>query len=160
MLSRVAGALLAGLILSACSSRPTEPRYLYPPAASCPPLAAAGEAVPLPADFRPVTAARCDFDPIAALRSPGPNGTRPEYTMYRSAGPLDALATALRLPPPTHDGGDLICTTQLERPVFLALTDGSGKTVVPAIPASPCGFRLPEVTTALQTTTWTEIKTR
>ena len=157
MLRRVAAALLAAVILSACSSsRHSEPRYLYPPAVSCPPLTAAGEAAPLTADFRPVAAARCDFDPIAAVRSPGPTG----YTMYRSAGSLDALAAALRIPPPTHDGGDLICTTQFESPVFLALTDGSGKAVVPAIPATPCGFRLPEVTSALQTTTWTEIKTR
>ena len=60
------------------------------------------------------------------------------------------------LPPPTHTGGDLICTAQLEAPVFFALTDGSGKTVVPAIPATPCGFRLPEVDDAIKTVAWTK----
>lgn len=148
----------AGLILAGCSSSGrTEPRYLYPPADTCPPVQeSAGEILPLAVDFRPISAVRCDFDLIAVLRSAGPSGNRHEYTMYRSDGPLDALIAALRIPPPTHDGGDLICTTQLEAPVFLALTDGSGKTVVPAIPATPCGFRLPDVTAAIKAMSWTE----
>jgi len=155
---------LAGLTVSGCSpDRRTEPRYLYPPAAACPPVreqADAGEILPLAVGFRPISAVRCDFDVVAGLRSAGPNGVRHEYTMYRSQGPLDALVAALRIPPPTYAGDDLICTLQLESPVFLALTDGSGQTVVPAIPATPCGFRLPEVDAAIQAITWVEIESR
>ncbi len=77
--------------------------------------------------------------------------------MYRLEGPLDALFVALRIPPPAHTGGDLICTTQLEAPVFFALTDRSGKTVVPAVPATPCGFRRPEVDAAVKATSWTRM---
>jgi hypothetical protein len=156
--------VLSGLILAGCSSdRRIEPRYLYPPAASCPPVqeqADAGEILPLPVDFRPITAVRCVFDLIAGLRSAGPSGVRHEYTMYRSDGPLDALGAALRILPPTRTDGDLICTLQLESPVFLALTDGSGKTVVPAIPATPCGTRLPEVDAAIGAMTWLEVESR
>jgi hypothetical protein len=157
--------VLSGLILAGCSSdRRTEPRYLYPPAASCPPVqqqADAGEIRPLPVNFRPVTAVRCVFDVVAGLRSAGPNGVRHEYRMYRSDGPMDALVAALRIPPPTQaDDDDLICTLQLESPVFLALTDGSGKTVVPAIPATPCGFRLPEVDAAIRAMTWLTVESR
>jgi hypothetical protein len=159
VLRRASGALLAGLILSGCSSsRHSEPRYLYPPAASCPAVTGAGEILPPAVDFRPVTAVRCDFDPIAGLRSAGPNGVRREYTTYRSVGPVDALVAALRILPPTQDGDDLVCTLQLEAPVFLALSDESGKTVVPAIPATPCGFPLAEVDAAIQGTTWAEVK--
>jgi hypothetical protein len=156
--------VLAGLGLAGCSSSGrTEPRYLYPPGTSCPPvqeLAGEGEILPLAVDFRPITAVRCDVDVIADLRSVGPSGTGHEYTTYRSDGSLDALLAALRMTPPTHAGGDLICTTQLESPVFLALTDGSGKTVVPAIPATPCGFRLPEVNAAIKAVSWTQTGSR
>jgi hypothetical protein len=149
------------LLLAGCSGSPSEPLYLNPPAGACSVSGTLGTEVPsapLAADFRPVSAVRCVvglvFATTPATRSPGGLAER---RLARSSGPFDALVAALRTPPPTHSGGDLICTLQYEVPVFVALTDATGRTVVPAVPATPCGFRLPEVNAAIDAMTWVPI---
>jgi hypothetical protein len=163
---RTAAAVL--LLLAGCSGGGGEPLYLNPPAGACSADGTLGSVVPsapLEADFRPVSAVRCVVglafvttpptgSPAGPTGSPaGPAGRR----LARSDGPFDALVAALRTPPPTHSGGDLICTLQYEVPVFVALTDATGLTVVPAVPATPCGFRLPEVNAAIDAMTWVPI---
>ena len=155
--------LICVLVLAGCAGAPTEPRYLYPPVAACPavnPHVPVAPPAPLAADFRPVSAARCTFDPVAIASPEGVSGGWAWLTVLRSDGPFDALVSALRLPPETHRGGELVCPASLQAVLYLALTDASGHTVVPAIPANPCGFRLAAVDRAVEALTWRTVEKR
>jgi hypothetical protein len=158
----VRGLLVAVLNLAACSEGPQRTPYLPQTAEPCPAvdaLAAQRSAQPLPADFRPVSAVRCTF----ALAGPGSAASSASglvwATSQRSAGPFGALVRALRLLPQKQDGNP-VCPAVLAVPVLLALTDESGSTVVPALPATVCRNPRPEVQSALDTLAWTEIDHR
>jgi hypothetical protein len=129
------------------------PRYLNP-AGSCPGVDASAERMadqPLPADFVPESAVLCNT-PLPAY----PSGvTVPAPPARRSTGPFGDLLKALREPPPKPPGGELACPAMMQAPIVLALTDASGRTVLPAIPATACGFRTPAVDSAVQALTWT-----
>jgi hypothetical protein len=157
---RIGVVLVAVLaVAAACSSGSGRAPYLTQPAASCPTvdgLAARRSADPLPADFRPVSAVRCTFRlavaPSAGSSSPG----FAWVAAQRSAGPMDDLVRALRLPPQRHDGTP-VCAAIFVIPVLLALTDASGTTLLPALPGTMCRSPLPEVQAALDALTWVEI---
>jgi hypothetical protein len=149
--------------LAGCTQTVSEPRFLYPPKASCPavdPRRPVPAAAPLAADFQPVSAALCTFDAVAMATPGGEGGGWAWRSVQRADGPLDALVTALRMPPPRHRGNAMACPAMAQGPMFLALTDASGQVVIPAIPADACGFRLPEVDRAIDELTWVTIDSR
>jgi hypothetical protein len=155
--------LLCVLVLAGCAGGRTTPRYLYPPLAACPavnPHVPLAPPAPLAAGFRPVAAAKCTFDPVAIASPQGVRGDWAWRTVQRSDGPFDALVSALRTPPETHRGGRLACPASIQAVFYLALTDASGHTVVPAIPATPCGFRLAAVDQAVEAMTWRTVERR
>jgi hypothetical protein len=47
-----------------------------------------------------------------------------------------------------------------QAPMFIALTDVSGRAVIPAIPADPCGFRLASVDKAVERMRWVTVESR
>ncbi len=152
-------AVLAG----GCAQTWSEPRYVYPPQASCPavnPHLPIPEPAPLTADFRPVTAAICTYDALALANQGGLSGGWAWRSVRKTDGPLDALLTALRTPPPRQRGADPACPAMAQAPMALALTDAAGQVVIPAIPADACGFRLPEVERAIEALTWVTIDER
>lgn len=149
--------------LAGCAQTVSEPRYLYPPEASCPavnPHQPVPESAPLDAAFRPVTAAICTFDAVAMATPGGFSGGWMWRSVSRTEGPFDELLSALRTPPPRHRGGELACPAMAQPPMSLALTDAAGQVVQPAIPADACGFPLPEVQRAIAALTWVEIDSR
>jgi hypothetical protein len=149
-----AGAALAAFPVVVYASG--EPARTYLPPGRCPPLAAAvtvaGTGEPLPDGFAAVEVRRCTY---GLARDPAGEGGWIWTSVQRATGPLDDLVRALRLPPPEHDGGDLICTAVAMPPIALAVTDRAGRTVMPAVPGTPCRTPLPEVTAALHALTWT-----
>jgi hypothetical protein len=151
--------LVALAVVAGCAGERTEPRYLYPPAeASCPavdPRQPIASAAPLGGDFAPVSAAVCTFDVVVA-----PDGGWRWRTVRRSGGPFGELITALRTPPPTHRGGALRCPATAQAPMYIALTDVSGRAVIPAIPADPCGYRLASVDEAVGRMRWVTVESR
>ncbi|MGI5151742.1 hypothetical protein ACQEVC_36180 [Plantactinospora sp. CA-294935] len=158
-LRRIGSVLVAALAVAACSNVSGRAPYLTQPAASCPAvdgLAGQRSADPVPADFRPVSAVRCTFRLTVAQSAGSPSSGVTWVAGQRSAGPFDDLVRALRLPPP-ETTGDLACPAVFVMPVLLALTDASGTTLLPALPATVCGTPLPEVQSALDALTWVEI---
>ena len=153
-------AILAALLtLAGCAAEQrTEPRYLHPPAAAeCPavsPRQPISSTKPLSADFRPVSAAVCDFEVVVRPGATGIGAGWQWTRVQRTDGPLDALVAALRTPPPTRRGNDLVCPAVAQLPMYIALTDRSGTVVIPAIPADACGFRLRSVDRALRKLDW------
>ena len=151
--------LAALLMLAGCAeAQRTEPRYLHPPAAAeCPavnprqPVSSTG---PLGADFQPVSAAVCQFEVVVRPGENGIGGGLQWTKVQRTDGPFDALVAALRTPPPTRREGGLVCPAVAQAPMYIALIDGSGTAVIPAIPADPCGFRLRSVDQALRNLDW------
>jgi hypothetical protein len=129
-------------------------RYLNP-TGSCPGVDASAERLadqPLPEDFVPESAVFCTTVHPALPSRVGV----PAQPARRSTGPFDDLLKALRETPPTEPPGDeLACPAMLQAPILLALTDASGHTVLPAIPATECGFRTPAVDAAVQALAWT-----
>ena len=111
---------------------------------------------PLPADFRPVSAVRCTFRLTVAQSAGSPSSGFAWVAAQRSAGRLDDLVRALHLPPQERNG-EPVCTAVFVMPVLLALTDASGNTALPALPATVCRTPLPEVQSALDGLTWVEI---
>jgi hypothetical protein len=155
--------VIAAALSGGCARTESEPRYLYPPQAPCPavnPHVVVPAAAPLNADFRPVTAAICTFEALALANRGGLDGGWAWRSVQRTDGPLDALLTALRTPPPRHRGGEPACPESAQAPMSLALTDASGQVVIPAIPADPCGFRLTEIDQAINALTWVTIDSR
>ncbi|MDI6103748.1 hypothetical protein QLQ12_34555 [Actinoplanes sp. NEAU-A12] len=144
---------LAGCDGAAGSGGP-QPRYLNP-AGSCPGVDASAERLadqPLPGDFRPVSVVLCDLQPEALASRAG--GTIRPPAVRRSIGPFDDLVRALRGPLPEPPRGEFACPAMLQAPMLLALTDASGRTVLPAIPATECGFRTPAVDSAVRALSW------
>jgi hypothetical protein len=155
--------LLCVLVLAGCAGESAAPRYLYPPLAACPavnPHVPLAPPAPLAAGFRPVAAARCTFDPVAVASREGVSGGWAWRTVQRSDGPFEALVSALRTPPETHRAGHLICPASVQEVLYVALTDAAGRTVVPAIPADLCGFRLVAVDRAIEAMTWRTVERR
>jgi hypothetical protein len=174
-----ASVVLAGVVLAAvaagCAEAAGGPRYLYPPAAPCPGLDSNEPASsspkpdaslsvmvgPLPSvlgvDFRAVSVTVCTFDVVV---KESPAGGWRWRSVERSDGPVDELVRALRMPPPPKPKGELICPAMVQSPLVITLTDATGESVSPAIPASSCGFRLPEVDQALAALTWRTIGSR
>ena len=155
--------LICVLVLAGCAGERAAPRYLYPPLAECPavnPHVPLAQPAPLPAGFRPVAAARCTFDPVAVASREGVSGGWAWRIVQRSDGPFEALVSALRTPPETHRGAHLICPASVQAVLYVALTDASGRTVVPAIPADVCGFRLAAVDRAVAAMTWRTVEHR
>jgi hypothetical protein len=156
-------AILASLaLLAGCASERTSPRYLYPPAdASCPAVdprqPAASRAAPLGGEFAPVAAAICPFDVVVDVRLGGGWRWR---TVQRTDGPFDGLITALRTPPPTTRKAHLACPDTAQAPMLIALTDATGRAVIPAIPADPCGFRISAVDQAVAALDWVTVEKR
>jgi hypothetical protein len=156
-MNRAPSILLAALLaLTGCGGTgggDARPRYLNP-AGSCPGVDATAERLadqPLPVDFVPESAVLCNTG-FPAL----PSGvTVPVPPARRSTGPFDDLVKALREPPPEPPAGELVCPAMLQAPILLALTDASGRTVLPAVPATACGFRTPAVDAAVQALNWT-----
>jgi hypothetical protein len=99
----------------------------------------------LPENFVPKSAVLC-----ATVHPALPSGvSAPAQPVRRSTGPFDDLLKALREPPPAEAAdGELACPAMLQAPILLALTDASGHTLLPAIPATECGFRTPAVDAA------------
>jgi hypothetical protein len=131
-----------------------QPRYLNP-TGSCPGIGASAERLadqPLPETFVAESAALC-----TTVHPALPSGVSvPVPPVRRSTGPFDDLLKALREPPPTTSPGrEPACPATVQAPVLLVLTDASGRTVLPAIPATACGFRTPAVDAAVQALTWT-----
>jgi hypothetical protein len=161
----VAGVVLIGFALTGCSDSPVAPEYLPP--GQCPPLTAGPTVSPappgaLPGDFAAVEVRRCTYTMLLAPQSPAaPSPAAADrgwvwQSVQRSAGPLDDLVRALRLPPPERDdSGDTVCPAVATAPVTLALVDAAGRAVLPAVPATACGQPLPEVTAALEALSWT-----
>ena len=151
-------------MLPGCAVERTEPRYLYPPeAANCPavdPRQPVASAAPLGGDFWPVMAAICTFDVVV---KPGPAGVGGGWrwrSVRRSEGPFEELITALRTPPPTRRERGQGCPAMAQTPMYIALLDGSGRAVIPAIPADPCGFRLQSVDRAVEKLSWVTVESR
>jgi hypothetical protein len=129
------------------------PRYLNP-AGSCPGVDPGAQRLadqPLPADFVAVSAVLCQPG-LPGLPSGAPAGAP---AVRRSTGPFGDLLAALREPPPEPPRGEYACPAMLQAPILLALTDASGRTVLPALPATVCGLRAPAVDAAVQAMTWT-----
>ncbi|GIE28185.1 hypothetical protein Ait01nite_012300 [Actinoplanes italicus] len=138
--------------LAGCAGGGAPPRYLNP-AGSCPGVDAAAERLtdrPLPADFVAVSAVLCHSG-LPGLPSGAPAA---QPSARRSTGPFGDLLTALREPPPEPPRGEFACPAMMQAPIVLALTDASGRTVLPALPATACGFRTPAVDAAVQALTW------
>lgn len=151
-------------MIAGCAGVRTEPRYLYPPVeASCPavdPRQPVASAAPLGGDFLPVSAAICTFDAVVDPGVAGSGGGWRWRTVRKSDGPFGDLLTALRTAPPTRRGGGLSCPAMAQAPMFIALTDGSGQVVIPAIPVDPCGFRLASVDKAVGRMSWVTVESR
>jgi hypothetical protein len=137
---------------------------MYPPAeASCPavnPRQPVASAAPLGEEFAPVSAAICTFDAVVNPGATAPGGGWRWRTVQRSEGPFGELVAALRTPPPTRRGRELSCPAMAQAPMFIALTDASGRAVIPAIPVDPCGFRLTAVDKAVDRMTWVTVESR
>ncbi|WP_213005257.1 hypothetical protein [Paractinoplanes toevensis] len=151
--------LLVAALAGGCSDGDDSPVFLTAPADFCPQagVSAGPEREPLAADFVPVSAVACNYDILIGSRaSPGTGGRW--VAARRATGSLDGLVAALRTPPPTGGSDDDVCMAMYQVPVFVALTDANGRTVLPAVPGTPCGFRLGAVDTAIEALTWTEIR--
>lgn len=159
----VANALSTVAVLAlptACSHADEPVRYLTQPAVACPAvdaLAPQRTADPLPAGFWPVTVVRCRLRiaPFGPGRASGSTGLV-WSDAARSNGPFDALVRALRLPPQPRDG-TAACPASYVLPMVLALTDGSGGTLLPAIPGTACGDIRAEVRAAVEATPWEQV---
>jgi hypothetical protein len=79
-------------------------------------------------------------------------------TVQRSTGPFGDLVRALRTPPPKPSGGLIACPAIAAAPIGLTLTDRTGRMVTPGIPATVCGLVLPAVSQALDSLTWTTLR--
>jgi hypothetical protein len=162
---RLVVAVLVTVGLAGCSAGGDDgaPKYLYPPDAFCPgvdPHRAVATPAPLTPDITPVTVTICTFDTVFN-GSPGVDRQEWEWrNVRRSTGPFSDLITALRTPPPTHRTGDQVCPAMMQTPMFIALTDATGRVVIPAIPADQCGFRLPALDAALNALNWVAVETR
>ena len=130
------------------------PRYLNP-TGSCPGIDATAQTLtdqPLPEQFQPVSAVLCAWPPAGVPSPAASAGAAP--TIRRSTGPFDDLLQALRTPPPEPSGKEIACPAMLQARRLRALTDAAGRTVLPAIPATECGLRLPAVDAAVQALSW------
>jgi hypothetical protein len=159
-------AILATLLtLAGCAEAPrTEPRYLHPPAAAACPAVDPGQPVsstePLNTGFQPVSAAVCQFEVVVRSGVNGIDGGWQWTSVQRADGPFGELVAALRTPPPTRQEAGHVCPAVAQAPMYIALIDGSGKAVIPAIPADQCGFRLRSVDEALRKLTWVTVEAR
>jgi hypothetical protein len=99
----------------------------------------------LPADFVPVSAARCLLIDDGARE--GTTWIRAEQV---ALGGLAALASALRLPSEPPQG--LPCPYPV--PIGVTLTDRRGTSVVPNPPRNFCGQPLPAVSAAIDALPW------
>lgn len=90
-------------------------------------------------------------------------------TVQRSTGPFTDLIQALRAPaasnassgrPSTPAPPTAVCPAVAAAPIVITLTDGAGRTVTPAIPATACGLPDPAVQQAIDRITWTTVKTQ
>ncbi|RZU46587.1 hypothetical protein EV385_6662 [Krasilnikovia cinnamomea] len=107
-------------------------------------------------DFSTVTRARLDssFHPVSAIlctqqAETDSTGRKHITTHERHVDDIDALVAAQRLPdlPQTGD----ICTADAVMPPWIALVDGQGRWVHPAVPVTACDKPRVEVYTALDT---------
>ncbi|HLL69164.1 MAG TPA: hypothetical protein VK453_26150 [Micromonosporaceae bacterium] len=162
------------LATAGCSAAPDPrgPRYLSPlysqcPAGDAPPWTSTAptEAQPLAEDFVPTSAMHCTFtlamlgdraNASAGPQNQGSGGWR-QTSVRRSTGPLDDLARALRTPPEASDR-PAVCHPVGVRPFVLTLTDATGATATPAIPASTCGRPVPAVGQAIEALTWENVE--
>ncbi|GGK95793.1 hypothetical protein [Mangrovihabitans endophyticus] len=173
--------LLLAAGLAGCGRDAGRRQYQQPVACPVDGVRWTGPATPLPDDFVPTVAWRCTFVPYPmahrppATAPPGRTGDLPSpsvsasvsarpdpgwewRTVQRAEGSLDALATALRTPPPAR-GGDAICTLIMIPPVTVVVADAAGHVVVPAVPINACGHPVAEVRAAIEALNWEITKT-
>jgi hypothetical protein len=103
---------------------------------------------PLPTDFVPVSASRCEFS-FAIVPGDGEWQMRAEQ---QADSRLEALVAALRQP--SEDNSKAICPAIGMVPVVITLTDAHGRKVVPALPHQACGMPLPSVVQAIRELPW------
>lgn len=101
-------------------------------------------------------AVRCTFGLVVGQSSASPSSGLAWRAAQRSTGPFDRLVRVLRLPPQAEDG-EQACPAVFVMPVLLALTDASGRTLLPALPGTVCRTPHPEVQTELDALAWVEI---
>lgn len=106
---------------------------------------------PLPADFVPVRAERCEFSSVTV---PG-DGEWQVRDQQRADSGLDALAAALRQPSQNNATGS--CTLEGMVPVVITLTDAHGRELVPVLPHQACGRPLQAVAEAIQGLPWRSV---
>ena len=111
---------------------------------------------PVPAGFVPVAATRCVLR-IAAVAGDG------EWMMLeeqRAEGDLSELVAQLRTPTKTLAPDDnTICLGIGYPPYVITLVDGTGRSIVPAIPRTPCLAPMASVIVAIQALPWQLVRT-
>jgi hypothetical protein len=106
---------------------------------------------PLPTDFVPVSADRCEFD-LVTVPGDGEWQVRDEQ---RADSGLDALVAALRQP--SEENAEVSCAAVGTVPVVITLTDAHGRKVVPVLPHQACGMPLRSVAQAIQELPWRSV---
>jgi hypothetical protein len=117
------------------------------------PTSTTPSAQPLAADFIPVLARRCVFRFITV---PG-DGEWQVRDEQEATGGLDALARALRQPSETNPG-NVACPAIGALPVVITLTDGHGRTIIPALPHDMCNLPSKAALQAIQAVPWKTVK--
>jgi hypothetical protein len=107
----------------------------------------------LPGDFTPVSASRCLYK-VVPVPGDGEWQVRVEQT---ATSQLDVLMRALRQPSKTG-GANVACPAIGRLPLVLTLTDGHGRSLVPAIPHEVCGGPSRTVVQTIQALPWNTIR--
>jgi hypothetical protein len=134
---RFAAVLLALAVAAGCAASPAA----SPAWQSCA-AASRTEPVPLPHDFRPVSAVFC----LTTQQHRTSDGTETVATETR-AGDVTALAAALRLPSEKPTSGS--CTMELVTLPWFALLDADARWIRPEVPVDACRKPRIEVRAAL-----------
>ena len=109
----------------------------------------------LPVSFVPVTVERC-VD--GAQTIPG-KGRWQTATLQRADSGLDALVSALHLPPGTHHPGTA-CPMLAIIPPKILLISATGQELIPRLPVTGCGLIQPQVIAALAGLPWRVVSVR
>jgi hypothetical protein len=103
---------------------------------------------PLPSDAVLVAATRCMYE----SEFTGDGEWLRRLEQEATTGALQALATALRLPPEPFHGQ--LCPQPAYAPIVITVTDQRGRTISPTIPATACGVPFQAVTDAIVALPW------